>query len=122
MNAARLIFSLAMLAVAWPSLLVAADTPPDLSHNPFARPSSEVIPVTRDVRDDSVSTPEAVPLQATMVGRVNRLANVGGQILKPGDDYQGYRLVAIHEQYAVFSRNGNRIDVYVKPERTEDDE
>ena len=122
MKSARLNISLAILAVAWPPLLAAADSPPDLSHNPFSRPSSEVIPVARDVRDDGDNTPETLPLLATMVGRVNRLANVGGRILKPGDDYQGYRLLAIYEDSATFKRGGQDITIYVKSSDTEDRE
>lgn len=55
-----------------------------------------------------------------MVGRVNRLANVDGRILKPGDEYRGYQLVAIHERYAVFERGGETTTVYVKPDREEE--
>ena len=56
-----------------------------------------------------------------MIGSVNKLANVDGRILKRGDEVEGYLLVAIHEQYAVFRRNGEDIEVYVKP-LAEDDE
>ena len=103
-----------------PVELSAADGPPALSHNPFSRPPSEAIPVAREVRDDDSNAPETVPLQATMVGRANSLANIGGRILKPGDDYRGYRLVAIHEDSAVFERGGQSVTIYVKPPETED--
>ncbi|MBT8066248.1 MAG: hypothetical protein KJO09_03330 [Gammaproteobacteria bacterium] len=76
--------------------------------------------MAREVRDDGDGTPETLPLLATMVGRVNRLANVGGRILKPGDDYQGYRLVTIHEDSVVFERRGETITVFVKSPDTED--
>ena len=56
-----------------------------------------------------------------MIGSTNKLANVGGRILKRGDEVQGYVLVAIHEQYAVFRKNGENVTVYVKP-LAEDDE
>ena len=104
---------LLMLAT-WSVALPAADGPPALSHNPFSRPPSEAMPVPRETRDGNDSAPESLPLQATMVGRVNSLANVGGRILKPGDDYQGYRLIAIHEDRAVFERGGQSKTVYVK--------
>lgn len=117
---ASIIF-LALLAAA-PLQTRAADEPPALSHNPFSRPPSAIIRPPRIEVDNGGSAEQRLPLQATMVGRVNRLANVGGRILKPGDDYEGYNLVAIHEQYAVFERDGNRVDVYVKPGRTQDDD
>ncbi len=122
MSAARPTLLLALLATAWPSLLVAADAPPDLSHNPFSRPSSKVVreePVAVESDDGSVT---ALPLHATMIGQVSRLANVGGRIMKPGDEYRGYRLTKIHEQYVEFERNGQTMSVYVKPLLAEDDE
>ena len=111
-----------VLMSAWPHSLSAAGGPPGLSHNPFSRPSSEV---TRDKpspieRDDGEGV--TLDLQATMVGNVSKLANVAGRILKPGDEIEGYLLVAIYEQYAVFRRNGEMITVYVKPHLAEDDE
>ncbi|MGB5624343.1 MAG: hypothetical protein WBM61_01320 [Woeseiaceae bacterium] len=111
-----------VLMAAWPSLLVAADTPPMLSHNPFSRPSSEVVSMERRVIETDDGSAPDLPLQATMVGRVSRLANVAGRILKPGDEYQGYQLVAIHERYAVFERGGETTTVYVKPEQEEEDD
>jgi hypothetical protein len=122
MNAAKLILALTMLAAAWPSLLLAADSPPELSHNPFSRPSSKILreEVVAVENDDGSTDP--LPLQATMIGRVNRLANVGGRILKRGDEYRGYRLVRIHEQYVEFERNGQITSVYVRPLSAEDDE
>jgi hypothetical protein len=122
MRAATITLTILMLAVTWPSLVVAVDAPPTLSHNPFSRPSSDVIPESRSVIESIDGSAPGLPLQATMVGRVSRLANVGGRILKPGDEYQGYRLIAIHERYAVFERGGETTTVYVKPEQEEEDE
>lgn len=97
------------------------ERPPDLQHNPFSRPSSEVL---RPLRAEPGRDREAglMPkLQATMIGSKNKLANVGGRILKRGDEVEGYLLVAIHEQYVVFRRNGEDIRMYVKP-LADDDE
>lgn len=122
MSAAKLILSLAILATAWLSPLVAAEMPPDLSHNPFSRPPSEVLREEVIAIENDDGTGPSLPLQATMIGQVNRLANVGGRILKRGDEYRGYRLIRIHEQYVEFERNGQVITVYVKPLMAEDDE
>ena len=100
--------------------VAAQEEPPVLRNNPFSRPPSDV------VIDDRVSIPSeegevfAIELQATMIGSVNRLANVGGQILRTGDIVQGYRIAAIHEQYVVFERDGNALTVYVKPLQADD--
>jgi len=113
------LFVMVLLLTAAPEQAASADGPPSLSNNPFARPPSETIPVPREIRDGGDETPSTLPLHATMVGRVNRLANVGGRILKPGDDYRGYRLSAIYEDRAVFERDGQSTTVYVKPLETE---
>ena len=112
---------LILLLAVLPLVSIAADSPPSLSNNPFSRPPSAVIPAQRPDRGDDDGANQALQLQATMVGSVNRLANVDGQVLKPGDEYRGYRLRAIHEGYAVFERAGQRITVYVKPEPGEDE-
>ncbi len=102
--------------------LAAQEEPPALRNNPFSRPPSDV------VIDDrvSISSEEgevfAIELQATMIGSVNKLANVGGQILMTGDVVQGYRIAEIHEQYVVFERDGNALTLYVKPLQADDRE
>lgn len=111
-----------ILGAHWPISTSAADGPSALSHNPFSRPSSEVIRVDPRTIVEDGDPAQPLALQATMVGRSSRLANVAGRILKTGDDYQGYRLVAIQERYAVFERDGRELTVYVKPLTAEDDD
>jgi len=114
------IATVAILTLYATSLYAADDEPPRLRHNPFSRPSSEVIvSMTNPIVAESVST-EPLELRATMIGTVNRLANVDGKILRRGDEIQGYVLVAIHERYAVFERNGEETTVYVRPVQTEE--
>jgi len=110
------------LFVICPITAMAQDEPTKLRNNPISRPASDFIVDDRifSMSDESVSA--TLELQATMIGSVNKLANVGGQIIKPGDEIQGHVLVSIHERYAVFSRNGELTTVYVKPELAKDDE
>lgn len=103
-----------------PVASLAADQPPDLAHNPFSRPPSAVIRPLRPIVENEDGTEPGLPLLATMVGHVNRLANVGGRIMKAGDDYEGYRLLAIYEDHAVFERNGQRTSVYVRTALSDD--
>lgn len=112
----------AVLQVAAMPGAYAAGEPPTLSHNPFSRPSSEVSnDDVRIVDVDDASGP-TLALRATMVGPASRLANVGGHILKAGDEIRGYVLVAVHEDYAVFRKSGELTTVYVKPQLVEDDD
>jgi len=57
-----------------------------------------------------------------MVGPAERLANVAGRVLKTGEEIHGYLLVAIHEDYVVFKKDGKLMTVHVKPQRVENDD
>ena len=114
---------------AWPpgiavlALVAAANATeaPKLAHNPFARPPSEVTFPDRPILTSDGSAQE-LELRATMVGTRDRLANVAGKIIRPGDEVNGYRLVQVFEDRAVFARQGSRKTIYVKPDLEEDDE
>lgn len=113
---------LVVLVSAWPPAINAADEPPELLHNPFSRPPSEVTRSERSAIEQDDGNGGNPDLQATMVGTVSKLANVAGRILKPGDEIEGYLLIAVHEEYAVFRRNSETITVYVNPHLVEEDE
>lgn len=115
-------FLILMLLTTWGTPSLAADGPPALSHNPFSRPPSEFIRIDRDVSRGDDDSEQPIPLHATLIGQKNRLANVGGRVIRPGDEFQGYLLVDIQEQYAVFRRDGRTVTVYVKPLVVEEDE
>ena len=61
-------------------------------------------------------------LRITMVSNRKRLAKVGEKILAPGDEVQGYRLLRVYEDRAVFERQGNELTVYVKPNLEDPDD
>ena len=105
----------------WASSMAGATEPPALAHNPFARPPSVVTAPLRSQPQTDGST-QPLDLRATMVGTRDRLANVAGKTLRPGEEVQGYTLVQVFEDRAVFARQGNRLTVYVKPDLEEDDE
>ena len=114
---------IAVLALAHiPFSVAIADEPPALSHNPFSRPSSnETLDLGRVTDSDSRNGTSLV-LRATMVGNVRKLANIAGHILQPGDEIEGYKLIAVHERYAILERNGRKTIIYVKPLVAEDDD
>ena len=95
--------------------------PLELRHNPFARPPSVVTVVDREGSRLRESSIEPVVL-ATLVASRNKLANVDGRILRPGDEIYGYTLVRVFENRAVFERQGSSITVYVKPQLEEGDD
>lgn len=98
-----------------------ADDAPALRKNPFARPPSErTAPVAFEARGEG--TTQELDLRATLVGSRERLANVDGKTVRPGDEIQGYKVVQVFEDRAVFAREGSRLTVFVKPELEENDE
>ena len=99
-----------------------ADDAPPLVNNPFARPSSEVTVVDRRSSAPGAVTPATITLTATLVGAQNKLANVDGRVIRQGEEIDGFRLIEVHEDHAVFVRAGNRMTVYVKPDLVESDE
>lgn len=120
MNAGIVNTALALLATLL-GASVHADEPAKLAHNPFSRPPSTVSDDARDlVQSDGSVTP--LDLRATMVSSNRKLANVAGRTLSPGDEVQGYVLLKILEDRAIFSRDGKRLTVLVKPDSEEDDE
>lgn len=96
-----------------------AEEPAPLTHNPFSRPPSAVTidPQPLITADGSV---QVIDLRATMVVANKGLADVGGRILRPGDDAQGYTLLQVFEDRAIFSREGKRLTIFVKPDLVED--
>lgn len=99
---------------------VAAEPEP-LLNNPFSRPPSVT---TNAPTTDAAQGPyrQVLDLRATMVGRVRRIVDVGGRILHPGDEIDGYTLIEVGEDRALFVRGDKRITVYVRPERVEGDD
>ncbi|MDH3533026.1 MAG: hypothetical protein OEO82_08855 [Gammaproteobacteria bacterium] len=98
-----------------------AAEPPALKHNPFSRPPSAITLESRPLitADGSV---QPLDLRATLVAATDKLANVAGRTLRPGDDVQGYKLLQVFEDRAIFLRDGKPLTVYVKPDRVEDNE
>ncbi len=113
-------YSISLVACAL-TAVSSAEEPPRLTHNPFARPPSAVeIPARPLIRTDGTTLP--LDLRATLVGVNDKLANVAGKVIRPGDDVDGYTLLQVFEDRAVFRKAGNRLTIYVKPGPEEDDE
>lgn len=117
-SASILVIVLALVTV--PAL---ASDAPQLEHNPFARPAAAAAARSGPGPVLSELTAEAgVLLNATLVSQDGRLANVAGRIIRPGDEVDGYRLLEVFEDRAIFVKGTKKTTVYVKPELVEDDE
>ncbi|MDJ0747869.1 MAG: hypothetical protein QNJ11_00230 [Woeseiaceae bacterium] len=111
----RIASTLVLLSCAHP---VVAEPPP-LTNNPFSRPPAPLINEAIRHEGDTATTPLVVI--ATMVSSTSALANIEGQVLRPGQEINGYLLKRVYENRAVFERDGNELTVYVKPELEEND-
>lgn len=103
-----------------PAAAARSEDAPELANNPFSRPPSAAIFISSDGSGVTIDGP--IVLTATMVSTSERLAQVDNRVLSPGDDYQGYRLLRVFEDRAVFERDEETVTVYVKPTLDEDDE
>ncbi len=86
---------------------------PSPRFDPFDRPA---VPGDASARRTSVAPAIWSPwLKATLVAGENSLANLGGIVLKLGEETHGYRLLEVREWTAVFSRDGERVMLAVVP-------
>jgi hypothetical protein len=91
-----------------------------LKHDPFARPvlvprpaSAESVPgiSVKAPVPDSVWKPE---LRAIMVAGPKSIVNVAGALVRIGEQIDGYRLVEVHEETAVFVKNTKRVTLSLR--------
>lgn len=77
--------------------------------DPF-RPRPVARPPAAPAREPEAFVPV---LRSTVVAGDRSLANLGGEILSPGQEAHGYRLVEVHAFDALFIHNGQpvRLDV-----------
>jgi hypothetical protein len=107
-NCGRVLVTILLLCVcgsAW-----AADPLPAVRRSPFIAPA-------RFVRSQPL-LPAALPatvlhLRATMIARGWSMADVNGTMLTPGETIDGYRLLQVRENEAVFMKDGSRVVVSI---------
>ena len=90
-----------------PSMLARTQLP-TLRANPFSRPSY-VLRLDETPSAAALEGPVELELRATMVSGNRALININGTLLGTGDEYEGYRVVAISEGRAVLSNDGERL-------------
>ena len=99
---------------------VAADPLPE--KNPFNKPAFMANLEEASVQLASSDIPSSeLKLGATLVGGGRGLATIDGVVLAPGDEYQGYRLVAVQEGGGVLERGGERMVLQLVEEQQDDD-
>jgi len=81
-----------------------------LRHNPFARPGTAAsLPATPSGTD----TAWRPPLRAVVVAGGHSAVLVDGQVLELGDELDGYRLIQVLPDKAIFKKKGRRVELSV---------
>lgn len=91
-----------------------AETPPTLGVDPF-RPLPQPGPPAALAPEQAVFTPI---LRSTVVSGDRSLANLGGEILSPGEKAHGFELVEVRAFDALFRKDGElvRLEVFTPPD------
>jgi len=99
-------------------MLSVAGSDVNLVFDPFKKPT---FAIQRD-RDSTSLTPRISTwnpkLRATMVAGKNSMANVDGAIIKVGEKIQGYTLLEVRMRTAIFTRDGNSIELMLDAEES----
>jgi hypothetical protein len=104
------------LLVVFASGGVADETVYMLQSNPFAQPLVEKPAQRGSAQEPEPSVLEGLRLRAIMTAGPESLANVGGKIVGIGEEIEGYRLVTVDHEQAVFSKHGKLITLTLKQE------
>lgn len=128
--------ALLVTTVSLASAGAAAEPPPPrrLAHDPFDRRVERDLMHQAEARaaaakSSSDGTSATAPagsqaqilkaeLRAVIAGGARPLVNLGGVILDIGDSIDGLRLVEVRESSAIFTRNGNRVELALGRGRT----
>jgi len=78
-----------------------------LQYDPFVQPAF------LNASASAVAKPN-LQLRSTLQAGNESMVNLNGQILMIGDSYQGYQLVEVNKQSAIFIKNGEKIKVTLK--------
>jgi len=113
----RRVFHLSAVLVCLPGLAPAqAD---GLKHDPFVRPVLAPPAPAAPVPANTVKAPVPEPvwkpeLRAIMVAGPKSIVNVAGALVRIGEQIDGYRLVEVHEETAVFVNNKKRVTLSLR--------
>lgn len=92
------------------------ETSPALRFNPFARPELSRAADEDEDEAEGRAAPEWAPiLTATLVSGSDSMVNLGGSILRVGEESHGYRLVKVRHWEAEFERGGKTVVLTVDP-------
>ena len=86
---------------------------PPLTHDPFEQPAFLKAPAHTARRVTAEVKPK-LQLRSILQAGDESMVNLNGEILTIGDIYQGYKLVEVGKQSAIFIKDGNKIKVTLR--------
>ena len=92
-----------------------ADTAGALQNNPFKRPVFD----TRSLpgpKDNGLATGSELDIRAILAAGRNSLVNVAGNIIRVGQEHEGFRLISVEERAVVFNKDGERLRIELDQE------
>ena len=98
------------------SLSHAAERTIKLTKNPFNRPP--IFNTSKNTLSYTSSNGPGAELdvRATMSAGEKSLVNIGGNIIRVGEEIRGYRLLSVEEDKILFLKNNSIVTVIIKPE------
>ena len=116
MGKRHFLLSIFALPVLFAEAVVAEEAVYMLQSNPFARPFVEKSTEAKPMLAPKPPSLQDLELRATMVTKGASFANVGGMILGIGEEMEGYRLVSVENEKAVFSKGDEFITLTLDSE------
>ena len=101
------------LALLMPFPLLAEVEDPPLRFDPFEQPATG----SRAPDSSSQAGPWSPELRATLAAGPDSLANLGGVVLRIGEETHGYKLVEVRESEAVFMREDVEVTLRLRGPR-----
>ena len=115
-----LLIMAALWTAGWQAAAAAAEP---IAKNPFTRPgytADRPLPAAPGVEVEDF---REIELKATLISGRRSFANLNGEILAPGEEFRGYRLLRVSEGQAVLSRDGETLTLRVRdPDKDESSE
>ena len=92
-----------------PMLSRATEPPIELQRNPFERPAVDEMSSGIATLNEEQTAGHSPSLRAVLVAGSKSVVDFGGVILQIGDSANGYLLLSVEENRAIFSRNDKKV-------------
>lgn len=79
--------------------------------DPFAKPA----PAVKQVRSEEIQdSPDTLELRAILIAEPASIANIGGTMVTVGNEINGYRLISLTEEGALFQKGAKKYPIKLR--------